>query len=122
MSITLGASIMTRKITVSWVEVFERLPESVRGKLMDATKALEKAGSDANRPLVDTLKGSKLKNLKEIRFRDSGGEWRFAFIFDPLRNAVILVAGNKSGANQKRFYSTLISVAEKRYKQYLENQ
>ena len=103
-------------------EEFPRLPVSVQDKLLDATDTLWDEGPSTRRPLVDTLKGSKLKNLKEIRFRDSGGEWRFAFIFDPLRNAVILVAGNKSGANQKRFYSTLISVAEKRYKQYLENQ
>ena len=103
-------------------EEFGRLPESVQRKLADATVTLQNAGPNATRPVVDTLKGSKLKNLTEIRFRASGGEWRFAFIFDPLRNAVILVAGNKSGTNQKRFYSTLISIAEKRYKQYLENQ
>ena len=103
-------------------EEFPRLPESAQDKLLDAEDILREAGPNATRPLVDTLKGSKLKNLKEIRFRASGSEWRFAFIFDPQRNAIILVAGNKSGTNQKRFYSKLISIAEKRYIQYLENQ
>ena len=56
------------------------------------------------RPQVDTLNGSRHANMKEIRFRAADGEWRIAFAFDPTREAVLLVAGDKSGGNERRFY------------------
>jgi hypothetical protein len=47
-------------------------------------------------------------NMKELRFKASDGEWRVAFAFDPRRQAILLVAGHKSGGSQKRFYRQLI--------------
>jgi hypothetical protein len=49
------------------------------------------------------------------------GEWPLAFAFDPERNAVLLVAGDKSGASGKKFYKRLIEKADKRYKEHLDN-
>jgi hypothetical protein len=40
------------------------------------------------------------------------------FIFDPLRQAVLLCGGNKTG--DKRFYDRMIPIAEKSYQQYLK--
>jgi hypothetical protein len=42
--------------------------------------------------------------MKELRFDASGGVWRVAFAFDPRRRAILLVAGDKSGVSEKRFY------------------
>ncbi len=50
------------------------------------------------------------------------GVWRVAFAFDPKRQAILLVAGDKSGINQKRFYRRLINIADRRFKNYLQNQ
>ena len=36
---------------------------------------------------------------KELRFDCDDGKWRVAFAFDPQRTAVLLVAGNKVGAD-----------------------
>jgi hypothetical protein len=68
------------------------------------------------RPDVDTLDGSHYANMKELRFRADGGVWRVAFAFDPRRNAILLVAGNKSGVSETKFYKRLIDKADKRYK------
>ena len=46
--------------------------------------------------------------MKELRFDAADGVWRVAFAFDPHRKAVLLVAGDKSGASEKRFYRELI--------------
>jgi hypothetical protein len=46
--------------------------------------------------------------MKELRFSAADGEWRVAFAFDPQRTAVLLVAGDKSGGSQKRFYRELL--------------
>lgn len=71
------------------------------------------------RPLVDTLKGSRHANMKELRFNASGGVWRIAFAFDPSRKALLLVAGNKSGTSERRFYKQLIRKADERFDEHL---
>ena len=56
------------------------------------------------RPRVDTLNGSRHANMKELRFTAGGGVWRVAFAFDPEGKAILLVAGDKSGIGERRFY------------------
>ena len=57
--------------------------------------------------------------MKELRFDAADGVWRVAFAFDPKRNAVLLVAGGKSGGGKKRFYRQLIAKADERFDEYL---
>ncbi|HWF01292.1 MAG TPA: type II toxin-antitoxin system RelE/ParE family toxin [Caulobacteraceae bacterium] len=38
-----------------------------------------------------------------------------AFAFDPERQAILLVAGDKAGVAQKRFYTALIAKADGRF-------
>jgi hypothetical protein len=59
--------------------------------------------------------------MKDLRFKAGGGVWRVAFAFDPERNAILLVAGDKSGMGQKQFYKRLIGKADARYKEHLDN-
>ena len=66
-------------------------------------KLLAEYGPQLGRPYVDTLAGSRHVNMKELRFDADNGVWRVAFAFDPARQAVLLVAGDKAGVNQKRF-------------------
>jgi hypothetical protein len=100
---------------------FDALPEEVQDKLIANAALLEEFGSTLSRPRVDTLKGSQYSNMKELRFNAADGVWRVAFAFDPQRQAVLLVAGDKSGVSQKRFYRNLISRADKRFSSYLAN-
>ena len=72
-------------------------------------------GGDGGTPQVDTLKGSTIANLKELRFSAEGGVWRVAFAFDRRRIAVLLVMGNKRGKASDRFYKVLIAKAEARW-------
>jgi len=53
--------------------------------------------------------------MKELRFSAADGEWRVAFAFDPERRAILLVAGDKSGGSEKRFYRELIRKADNRF-------
>ncbi|XVQ16156.1 type II toxin-antitoxin system RelE/ParE family toxin [Spirillospora sp. CA-255316] len=63
-----------------------------------------------------------MHNLKELRSGSSGdSEARILFIFDPARNAVMLIAGDKSG-RWKEGYAEAIPAAEAAYKAYLEGQ
>ncbi len=47
------------------------------------------------------------------------GEWRVAFAFDPKRRAILLVARDKSGGSEKRFYRELIRKADERFDAHL---
>lgn len=57
--------------------------------------------------------------MKEPRFEWTGEVWRVAFAFDPKRQAILLTAGDKAGADQRRFYKRLIAVADTRYDDHL---
>ena len=98
---------------------FDALPQAVRLALLAATGLLELFGPRLSRPHVDTLSGSKYPNMKELRFSAEDGVWRVAFAFDPEREAIILVAGDKSGVAPKRFYKTLIAKADSRFAKHL---
>lgn len=100
---------------------FDELSKEVQEKLIANAALLEEFGSTLSRPRVDTLKGSKYSNMKELRFNADDGVWRVAFAFDPKRQAILLVAGDKSGISQKRFYRNLINRADKRFSNYLKN-
>jgi len=69
-----------------------------------------------------TLKDSKYTNMKELRFEAGDGVWRAAFGFDTRRQTVVLVAGDKAGISERRFYRSLIATADKRFNEYLEQQ
>ena len=91
-----------------------------------ALELLEREGPSLGRPLVDTLKGSTIANLKELRPAVPGkAEVRILFAFDPKRQAIMLLAGDKSkGRNGKRkwagWYKSAIPCAERIYRSHLE--
>ena len=57
--------------------------------------------------------------MKELRFNASDGVWRVAFAFDPVRRAILLTAGDKSGVSQGRFYKQLLARADDRFDEHL---
>lgn len=97
---------------------FEALSPQVQDELYAQTKWLEP------KPVVPGL--THLKDLsfpimKELRFNAADGVSRVAFAFDPKRKAILLVAGDKSGLSEKKFYRNLIEKADSRYKRHLTN-
>lgn len=98
---------------------FDQLAEEVQDELLAHARLLEHFGPMLKRPHVDTLKGSQHSNMKELRFEAADGVWRIAFAFDPMRQAILLVAGDKSGTSEKRFYQTLIKQADTRFNAHL---
>lgn len=97
------------------------MPEAVQDAIFARAELLKVEGPNLGRPFVDTLKGSKHRNMKELSFDANGGTWRVAFAFDPARQAIILTAGGKTAANQQRFYKKLIETADKQFTQHLNS-
>jgi len=46
--------------------------------------------------------------MKELRFKADSGVWRVTYAFDPKREAILLMAGDKSGVSERRFYKDLV--------------
>lgn len=99
---------------------FLEFDSEVQDELLASAKLLEEYGPHLGRPHADTLKGAKHANLKELRFEAADGVWRVAFAFDPVRQGILLVAGDKSGVSEKRFYKQLIATADTRYAAHLK--
>lgn len=105
------------------VEFHDELISEVDGLSREVQKAfaaharlLVEFGPGLGRPAVDTLKGSRVGNLKECVSRPREGIWRVAFAFDRNRIAVLLVMGDKRGVAATQFYKALVSKAEARWK------
>jgi hypothetical protein len=92
--------------------------EDVQDSILVGLGLLKQEGPLLGRPYVDTLNGSQYPNLKELRVQHAGEPWRILFAFDPIRQAVVLVGGNKTG--DKRWYEKNIPVAERRFTEHLE--
>lgn len=105
----------------AFVAEFEALSDAVQDELLAMAELLSRSGPTLGRPHVDTLSGSKHANMKELRFTADDGVWRVAFAFDPQRQAIVLVAGDKSGVAQKRFYKGLIAKADARFSEHLKS-
>lgn len=115
---------MRKKWKVLLCDAFEdeffELSEAVQDELAAMVLLLRAVGPELSRPHADTLNGSRHANMKELRFKADGGVWRVAFAFNPKRSAILLIAGDKAGVSEKRFYKRLIVKADKRYDDHLQ--
>ena len=96
-----------------WHELDEDEQESV----VASVELLKALGPGLPRPHADTVKGSRFRNMKELRTQHQGRPLRTFFAFDPLRNAILLIGGDKTGDG--RFYERMIPVADRLYAEHL---
>jgi hypothetical protein len=112
-------SIIVVEPALSWLHGLRRTDRPTLILISQAIEALAVEGPALGRPLVDTIKGSALPNLKELRPGSVGAsEVRLLFVFDPQRQAVILVGGDKAG-NWRGWYRTAVPLAETVYADHL---
>ncbi|MDO0933973.1 type II toxin-antitoxin system RelE/ParE family toxin [Streptomyces sp. DG2A-72] len=103
----------------AWFEKLVATETDSADQVEDAVDALAVFGPALGRPLVDRIHGAEQHHLKELRPGSSGkSEIRILFAFDPVRRAVLLVAGDKAG-NWSGWYDTSIPIADKRYRDHI---
>jgi hypothetical protein len=96
----------------AWIDALD--PQS-HARVVQAIDLLAEVGPGLGRPLVDTIAGSSIANLKKLR----PGTVRILFAFDPWRSSILLVAGDKAG-QWNAWYREAIPLAEHRYEVYLK--
>lgn len=106
--------IETSKQVTGWLEA---LDDQAFDQIMPAIDALEETGPTLGRPLVERIKRSRHHNMKELR--SAGGNIRILFAFDPARNAILLIGGDKTG-QWNRWYERNVPVADSLYDKHLK--
>jgi hypothetical protein len=77
---------------------------------------LEERGVTLPFPYSSSITGST--KLRELRVQHAGKPYRVLYAFDPKRNAILLLGGNKTGDD--RWYDTQVPKAEKLFTAYLK--
>jgi hypothetical protein len=84
--------------------------------IMAAVELLEERGPALGRPAADHIEGSRHHNMKELR--SFGGHLRALFCFNPERNAIVLVGGDKRD-DWTGWYERNIPLADELYDEHL---
>lgn len=87
--------------------------ESIRVKV----ELLAELGPALTRPHADTIHGSRVQNLRELRIQHEGRPYRVLYVFDPRRTGVLLIGGDKTG--NPRWYGEFVPIAEAIYQKHL---
>ena len=95
---------------------YEGLPERNRIEINKAIDAIREHGPGLRRPLVGTISRSRHPNMREAR--SVGGNLRVLFAFDPRRQAIMLVGGDKTN-RWDAWYRKNIPKADRLYDQHL---
>src|SRR5699024_12829521 len=104
------------KLVEPWLD---SLDDNSWKQVTAAIEVLEEIGPQPGRALVDTVTASRHKNMKELRPGSAGRtELRILFAFDPDRQAILLLAGDKAG-NWTRWYKKNIPVADDLFDDHL---
>jgi hypothetical protein len=111
---------MTWQVEVSdeFIEWYDGLNEQEGISVDSAVDMLQDYGPTLGRPYVDTLKGSRYPNMKELRVQHLGRPLRILFAFDPRRNAYLILGGDKTGDGN--WYVAAIHRAEAIFAQHLK--
>jgi hypothetical protein len=99
---------------ILWVS---SLDDDAKEAIFKHVTILKRLGPSLGRPYVDTIKGSKFTNLKELRIQNKKRVFRIFFVFDPNRNIFLILGGDKK--SNSRFYEEMISKVEKLYSEHL---
>lgn len=97
---------------------WQTLDNDERESLLASVTLLRQMGPLLGRPHADTVKGSRHSNMKELRTQHRGRPLRTLFAFDPRRNAILLIGGDKTGDD--RFYDRMIPLADRLYDKHLQ--
>jgi hypothetical protein len=106
------------EVTDEFLDWWRSLSSEQQEALTDRVDLLAERGPDLGRPVVDRIQTSRHHNMKELRAAQ-GGALRVLFMFDPRRQVILLLGGDKSG-EWNAWYERAVPVADDLYDTYLD--
>jgi hypothetical protein len=79
---------------------------------------LEQQGVALGSPYSSKVFGSQFGQMRELRIQHEGRPYRVLYAFDPNRDAMLLIGGDKTGNN--RWYEIFVPVADRLYAEHLK--
>ena len=79
---------------------------------------LEELGPTLGFPHSSKVSRSRYAQMRELRTQSAGSPVRTLYAFDPLRTAVLLIGGDKTGDD--RWYEKLVPLADRLYRRHPE--
>lgn len=106
------------EVTDEFEDWWDALSVDQQEAVSDRVVLLGQRGPDLGRPVVERIHRSRHHNMKELR-ASKGGALRVLFMFDPRRQMILLLGGDKTG-EWNDWYDTAIPLADDLYDNYLE--
>ena len=107
---------------VEFTEEFEhwwnRLSVAEQSSIDVSVYLLEEYGPHLGAPHTSAIVTSRHPNMRELRVQHQGRPYRVLYAFNPLRTAVLLLGGDKTGND--RWYEQVVPTADRIYDQHLE--
>ncbi|MEM8986988.1 MAG: type II toxin-antitoxin system RelE/ParE family toxin [Pseudomonadota bacterium] len=105
---------VTDEFKGSWLDLIDRERDDVEAYVT----LLEERGPQLDHPFSSKINGLKHAHMRELRVQSGGKPIRIFYAFNPVRTALLLIGGDKTG--DKRFYDKYIPVADRLYDEHLE--
>ncbi len=105
------------EVTDQFVDWWSALTDDQREAVTDRVDLLAESGPDLGRPVVERIHSSRHQSMKELRVA-KGGALRVLFSFDPRRQAILLLGGDKTG-EWNEWYRWAVPLADDLYDEYL---
>lgn len=105
--------------TDEFAEWFGGLDDGERDSVARYVGLLEAKGVLLDHPYSSKIGGSK-HAIRELRVQHQGRPLRVFYAFDPRRDAVLILGGDKTGDG--RFYEVMVPRADRIWEEYLAEQ
>jgi hypothetical protein len=109
-------------IEIEFTDEFERwwnsISEDEQDSVRDHVELLRQFGVALSFPYSSGITGSRHTHMRELRPHHEGRPYRVLYAFNPLRTAILLIGGDKTGDD--RWYETFIPIADRLYDEHLE--
>ena len=96
---------------------WDSLDADEQDSVNDGVNMLEDLGPELEYPWSSKIYGSRHSHMRELRVQHRGDPYRVLYAFNPLRNAILLIGGNKTGDG--RFYRRMVPIADALYDEHL---
>ena len=97
---------------------WDTLSEAEQESIDASVRLLEVRGPQLGYPYSSGINGSRHPHMRKLRIQHQGRPYRILYAFDPRRNAILLIGGDKTGDD--RWYQVFVPQADDLYDTHVE--
>ena len=109
-------------VDVLFTDAFEKwwngLSEAEQDSVDRVVRLLMEEGPALRFPYSSGVEGSAYSHMRELRVQHQGRPYRVLYAFDPARNALLLIGGDKTG--NARWYEIFVPIADRLHDEHLK--